>query len=166
MKMVAEGNNPHVVNMIGCVTLQEPVCLVTEFVIYGDLLTYLTTIRRLVSSYPHSCTTSFVALDILSSVNPCQSESICVQLDHSMLSWIILYQALYQAESTCVNLFQMNEMPSPAEVSEVTQDSTSDKELDTTVLGFTSSPNKVFMHYYPHTYITMIIQMVFGQKSI
>ena len=50
MKMVAEGNNPHVVNMIGCVTLQEPICLVTEFVKYGDLLTYLTTIRRFVVS--------------------------------------------------------------------------------------------------------------------
>ena len=49
MKMVAEGNNPHVVNMVGCVTLQEPICLVTEFVKYGDLLSYLTTIRRLVS---------------------------------------------------------------------------------------------------------------------
>ena len=48
MKQVAEGNNPHVVNMIGCVTLQEPVCLVTEFVKYGDLLTYLSTVRRMV----------------------------------------------------------------------------------------------------------------------
>ena len=48
MKVVAEGNNPHVVNMIGCVTLQEPICLVTEFVKYGDLLTYLTTIRKMV----------------------------------------------------------------------------------------------------------------------
>lgn len=49
MKRVAEENNPHVVNMIGCVTLQEPICLVTEFVKFGDLLSYLTTIRRLVS---------------------------------------------------------------------------------------------------------------------
>ena len=49
MKCVAEGNNPHVVNMIGCATLQEPIRLVTEFVKFGDLLSYLTTIRRLVS---------------------------------------------------------------------------------------------------------------------
>ena len=49
MKRVAEGSNPHVVNMVGCVTLQEPICLVTEFVKFGDLLSYLTTIRRLVS---------------------------------------------------------------------------------------------------------------------
>lgn len=48
MKQVAEGNNPHIVNMIGCVTLQEPICLVTEFVKYGDLLTYLCTIRNVV----------------------------------------------------------------------------------------------------------------------
>ena len=46
MKKIAEGNNPHVVNMIGCVTLQEPLCLVTEFVKYGDLLSYLRTTRK------------------------------------------------------------------------------------------------------------------------
>ena len=52
--MVAEGNNPHVVNMIGCVTLQEPICLVTEFVKYGDLLTYLTTFRKMVYMYHYT----------------------------------------------------------------------------------------------------------------
>ena len=46
MKKIAEGNNPHVVNMIGCVTVQEPLCLVTEFVKYGDLLSYLRTTRK------------------------------------------------------------------------------------------------------------------------
>ena len=51
MKVVAEGNNPHVVGLIGCVTIQEPICLVTEFVKYGDLLTYLTTIRKMVDTY-------------------------------------------------------------------------------------------------------------------
>ena len=55
MKQVAEGNNPHVVNMIGCVTLQEPVCLVTEFVKYGDLLTYLSTVRRMVRVHVCVC---------------------------------------------------------------------------------------------------------------
>ena len=51
MKKIAEGNNPHVVNMIGCVTLQEPLCLVTEFVKYGDLLSYLRTTRKQVSRW-------------------------------------------------------------------------------------------------------------------
>ena len=41
MKKIAEGYNPHIVNMVGCVTLQEPLCLITEFVPYGDLLSYL-----------------------------------------------------------------------------------------------------------------------------
>ena len=50
MKMIAEGNNPHVVHMVGCVTIQEPLCLITEFIKYGDLLTYLTKIRQMVSS--------------------------------------------------------------------------------------------------------------------
>lgn len=48
MKKIAEGNNPHVVNLIGCVTIQEPLCLITEFVKHGDLLSYLQTIRKLV----------------------------------------------------------------------------------------------------------------------
>ena len=48
MKKVSEGNNPHVVNLMGCVTIQEPFCLITEFVKHGDLLTYLQTIRKLV----------------------------------------------------------------------------------------------------------------------
>ena len=48
MKKVAEGNNPHVITFIGCVTVQEPLCLITEFVKYGDLLSYLETIRKLV----------------------------------------------------------------------------------------------------------------------
>ena len=50
MKKIAEGNNPHVVNMMGCVTIQEPLCLITEFVKYGDLQSYLRTNRKLVSS--------------------------------------------------------------------------------------------------------------------
>ena len=41
MKKIAEGNNPHVVNMLGAVTIQEPLCIITEFVEYGNLLKYL-----------------------------------------------------------------------------------------------------------------------------
>ena len=48
MKKVAQGNNPHVITFIGCATLQEPLCLITEFVKYGDLLSYLETMRKLV----------------------------------------------------------------------------------------------------------------------
>ena len=49
MKKVTEGHSPHVVGMLGCVTLQEPLCLVTEFVKYGDLLSYLRSSRKIVS---------------------------------------------------------------------------------------------------------------------
>ena len=49
MKKIAEGNNPHVVNMMGCVTIQEPLVLITEFVEYGDLHSYLTSCRKQVS---------------------------------------------------------------------------------------------------------------------
>ena len=48
MKKVAEGQNPHVVGLLGCVTIQEPLCLITEFVKFGDLLSYLKTNRRMV----------------------------------------------------------------------------------------------------------------------
>ena len=46
MKKIAEGNNPHVVNMIGAVTLQEPMLLVLEFMKYGDLLNYLRACKK------------------------------------------------------------------------------------------------------------------------
>ena len=48
MKKVAEGQNPHVVGFLGCVTIQEPLCLITEFVKFGDLLSYLRINRRMV----------------------------------------------------------------------------------------------------------------------
>ena len=48
MKKVAEGQNPHVVSLLGCVTIKEPLMLITEFVKYGDLLKYLRTNRRMV----------------------------------------------------------------------------------------------------------------------
>jgi len=50
MKKVSEGQNPHVVSLIGCVTIQEPLCLITEYMKYGDLLMYLRTNRKLVRS--------------------------------------------------------------------------------------------------------------------
>ena len=46
MKKIAEGNNPHVVNMIGAVTLQEPMLLMLEFMNYGDLLNYLRACKK------------------------------------------------------------------------------------------------------------------------
>ena len=48
MKKVAEGQNAHVVSLLGCVTIKEPLMLITEFVKYGDLLKYLRTNRRMV----------------------------------------------------------------------------------------------------------------------
>ena len=59
MKTIAEGNNPHVVALIGCVTEKEPLCLITEYLPYGDLLTYLQSIRKMVHSYKfrsYTCT--------------------------------------------------------------------------------------------------------------
>ena len=46
MKKISDGFNPHIVNMVGCVTLQEPLCLITEFVPHGDLLDYLRNQRK------------------------------------------------------------------------------------------------------------------------
>lgn len=46
MKKIAEGKNTHVVNMLGAVTIQEPLCIITEFVEYGDLLNYLRANRK------------------------------------------------------------------------------------------------------------------------
>jgi len=46
MKKISEGYCANIVNMVGCVTLQEPLCLVTEFVPHGDLLDYLRNQRK------------------------------------------------------------------------------------------------------------------------
>ena len=48
MKRVSENDHPNIVTMLGCVTAQEPLCLVTEFIKHGDLLTYMRTIREMV----------------------------------------------------------------------------------------------------------------------
>ena len=50
MKKISEGYCNNVVNMVGCVTLQEPLCLITEFVPHGDLLDYLRNQRKKVYS--------------------------------------------------------------------------------------------------------------------
>ncbi len=54
MKVIANGNNPHVVNMIGAVTRQEPMCVVTEFLAHGDLLSYLKDARKNVKINNHN----------------------------------------------------------------------------------------------------------------
>ena len=51
MKRIAEGKHTHVVSLVGCITIKEPLCLITEYLMYGNLLSYLETIRELVSSY-------------------------------------------------------------------------------------------------------------------
>ena len=51
MKKIADGNNSHVVNMVGCITIQEPLCLVTEFAEHGDLQTFLKTCRKQVAIF-------------------------------------------------------------------------------------------------------------------
>ena len=54
MKNVSGGENAlrqFVVNMLGCVTVQEPMLLVLEFVSHGDLQSYLRSIRKKVCIY-------------------------------------------------------------------------------------------------------------------
>ena len=48
MKKVAKGQNAHVVGLVGCVTIKEPLMLIVEFIKYGDLLSYLRTNQRMV----------------------------------------------------------------------------------------------------------------------
>lgn len=45
-KKVAQYQNPHLVCLVGCVTEQEPLSLLTEYPKQGDLLTYLRTQRQ------------------------------------------------------------------------------------------------------------------------
>ncbi|CAI7996026.1 Proto-oncogene tyrosine-protein kinase receptor Ret, partial [Geodia barretti] len=53
MKKVAKGNNTHVVGLIGCVTVEEPLCLVIEYLEYGDLQSYLHSIKKELSLRQH-----------------------------------------------------------------------------------------------------------------
>ena len=49
MKMVSSADNEmkkFVVNMVGCITVKEPLLLVVEFVKHGDLQTFLRTIKK------------------------------------------------------------------------------------------------------------------------
>ena len=55
MKKITMSKCPYVINMVGCCTLQEPLSLVLEYVPHGDLLTYMRTMRKLVSSKEVVC---------------------------------------------------------------------------------------------------------------
>ena len=41
MKRVSDGNNPHVLKMLGCVTTTSPMMLILQFVPHGNLKNYL-----------------------------------------------------------------------------------------------------------------------------
>ena len=54
---------PNVVKMVGCVTLHEPNCLITELPARGDLLTYLVNCREKVSPSVNSISNRFAKFD-------------------------------------------------------------------------------------------------------
>ena len=41
MKRVSDGNNPHVLKMLGCITTTNPMMLILQFVPHGNLKDYL-----------------------------------------------------------------------------------------------------------------------------
>ena len=45
MKKVSNGNNPHILKMLGCVTATHPMMLVLQFVPHGNLKNYLKAIK-------------------------------------------------------------------------------------------------------------------------
>ena len=45
VKRVSEGNNSHVVKMVGCVTMSIPLALILEYVPQGNLQDYLRTTK-------------------------------------------------------------------------------------------------------------------------
>lgn len=45
MKKISGGNNPHIIQFIGCVTRKEPLQLIMVLIQYGDLLHCLEYIR-------------------------------------------------------------------------------------------------------------------------
>ena len=64
MKRIGLAKHPHVVGLFGCVTVPEPVCILLEYLEYGDLLTYLQNINEEVrtvrpGSYMYICQPRF-----------------------------------------------------------------------------------------------------------
>ena len=78
MKRVSDGNNPHVLKMLGCVTTTNPMMLVLQFVPHGNLKDYLRAmktvddVRNTVWQLPlfnalrsHNCSVCYVIVIIL-----------------------------------------------------------------------------------------------------
>ena len=47
------GYHENVLQILGCCTVRHPLCLITEFAPYGDLLTYLRKLRDQVRKTQH-----------------------------------------------------------------------------------------------------------------
>lgn len=63
MKTVSHGGSElsmYVVNMVGCVTAQEPLLLLVEFVKYGDLLNYLRFVRKVILCNNRNVLSTFI----------------------------------------------------------------------------------------------------------
>ena len=46
MKRIGKNKHPHVVGLLGCVTVPEPLCIILEYLEYGNLLTYLQSVSE------------------------------------------------------------------------------------------------------------------------
>lgn len=76
MKKVSGANHDHrkfVVNMLACVTIQEPMMLVLEYATHGDLLTYLRNSREGV----RSCQLILISLSLGALVSVYKSRNFC-----------------------------------------------------------------------------------------
>ena len=87
------------VTLVGCVTLQEPVCLVTALVAHGNLRDYLNYIRAKVNSSSDIKPTSLGALCFSGSMQVCVCVCVCVR------SWINAYR---RTGFNCDNLLIAN----------------------------------------------------------
>ena len=85
MKRVSDGNNPHVLKMLGCVTATNPMMLVLQFVPHGNLKNYLRAMK----------TTDNVRDGIVSKFLPrcllCRVPALCVDVMWSMDFPAVLY---------------------------------------------------------------------------
>ena len=51
MVKVSIGQNPHIVKLIGCIANQSPAAILLELAPYGDLCSYLRTLRKTANSF-------------------------------------------------------------------------------------------------------------------
>ena len=85
MKRVSDGNNPHILKMLGCVTTTNPMMLILQFVPHGNLKDYLRAmkaaddVRNIIYNYTFNALSATTACHAHVQSTPMLSKDLHVQ---------------------------------------------------------------------------------------